>query len=138
MYQMHAFYAWVEPVPHTRTNFGEDLPLWLPGMMKRSIVDLAISFTIGTCAGGTNLYFRTPGQAWHWYAASFVFTSAHLVFSKEALRQLEFASKVDVSLQDNVMALRKWLRMNKIRFVTSELPAFCTALVAVLMSIDTV
>lgn len=133
---MHAFHAWVEPIAHTRTSFGDDLPLWLPGMVQRSIVDLAISFTVGTCAGGTNLYFRTPGQAWHWYAANLVFTLAHLIFSKEALRQLDGASKLDVSRRDNIMALQKWLRMNKIRFMISELPAFCTALVAVLLSVD--
>ncbi|PVH91648.1 hypothetical protein DM02DRAFT_663752 [Periconia macrospinosa] len=138
MYQMHAFHPWLQLIGHDSPSFGDDLSLWLPEMVKRSLTDLGISFIVGVSSGGLNLYVRTAGQAWGWYAASFAFTLAHLIFSQEALRQLEGAGNVEAGKQENAKALRKWLRMNKVRFFVSELPAFITAIMAVLLSLDAV
>jgi hypothetical protein len=131
---MHAFHPWVRLDEQKGSAFGQDLPLWLPDMVGRCIVD--ISFVAGVCSGGLNLYFRTESQAWVWYAASLGFTMAHLVFSKEALRQLKSAWNVHAERQTNLDSLQKWLRMNKIRFWMSEVPAFITAVMAVLLSLE--
>lgn len=107
-------------------------------MINRSIIDLAVSFSLGVLSGALNLFIPTEGQAWYLYAASLGFTLAHLIFSKEALRQLEFAGKMEGAGQENVKALEKWLQMNMIRFLISELPAFFTALAAVTLSLEAV
>ncbi|KAF2132469.1 hypothetical protein P153DRAFT_382094 [Dothidotthia symphoricarpi CBS 119687] len=136
MYQMHAFYPWLQPTTYREQFLGQALPYWLPSMVNRSLVDLTFSFTLGVCTGVLNLYVRTESQAWYWYAASLSFTLAHLVFSREALHRLQAAGRVEGAGQENLKALEKWLRMNKIRFLISEVPAFVTSLVAVFISLE--
>ncbi|KAF2874836.1 hypothetical protein BDV95DRAFT_300009 [Massariosphaeria phaeospora] len=135
LWQKHAFHAWLHPDSPAPSNV---LPKWHIRFTSSSIIDLGVQFVAGLVFGAANLYIRTEGDtvARKWYGASLAFTLAHVVFSKQAIDGLRAAQKVEGAGKPNLVALEKWLAVNRVRFYVSEVPALVAAVMAVGLSLQ--
>ncbi|KAL1966324.1 hypothetical protein VTN77DRAFT_4677 [Rasamsonia byssochlamydoides] len=132
--QVFTFQAWLQPSLPSPAN-GKVLPYWYDPWYNRSVPMLGVLVLLSIGGGVGNLTVGASGldnTTWRLYSASLACTLAHGLFSTLALEQIRNISKKENAGEGNLTGLRKWLVVNRYRFIVSEIPAFIAAVLAVI------
>ncbi|KAB5550770.1 hypothetical protein GE09DRAFT_1123640 [Coniochaeta sp. 2T2.1] len=127
------FGTWVQPPIRTLAN--STLPAWWTrgGLRWRWV--LIIFYPLNYILGILNLLVTgdQPGST-KWYLWGLSFSIAHMLFLRMALHRIA-AIENDVPKGNAVLSMESWLRMNWVRALITDLPAWLCFITAALKAL---
>ncbi|KAL2203727.1 hypothetical protein CC79DRAFT_1371759 [Sarocladium strictum] len=127
------FGTWVQP--EIRTQANSSLPAWWKrgGLRWRWV--LIIFYPATYILGLLNLLVddhQMPPGSTNWYRWGLAFSLAHMLFVPMALNRIEAIEKAVPRGNGVVLAMEAWLRMNWVRGLITDLPAWLCFVAAAL------
>jgi hypothetical protein len=125
--------------PEIRDQANAHLPAWFYRWNRRGRYPIILGYPITYLLGCLNLIvgrseLHAAGAA-KWYGLGLLFSIGHIaIYGKRALRLLR-EIKADIPKGNSTYTMGVWLRMNWIRALTTDLPAWLSFIVAALKSL---
>ncbi|KAF2268643.1 hypothetical protein CC78DRAFT_612920 [Lojkania enalia] len=129
--QVSVWSAWITPKIPFSIKGGSISPIWCKTWFWIVFNYLLPIYIISLSSTAINIYYLTPSDAARsWFITSFIFTALHLVFAPRVNVEVKIIMNEKLDGRPNLKAIEEWLRLNRIRFWTTDIPAFVTTLIA--------
>jgi len=132
--QVLVFRAWLAPpiAPHAKAASH-----WYTFFSNRLLKILVGIYLFAICSTIANVYTRTTGDeaARKWYTANLAFTIFHMLPSPKILDNLTIIKNIDGDGRTNLKGMEKWLAINTVRLLISDIPAFVSAVIATALTV---
>lgn len=127
------FGTWVEDPVRPLANSALSV-WWTRGGLRWQWI-LIIFYPLNYSLGILNLLVpESPPGSTTWYALGLAFSLAHMLFAPTALSRIATIEK-NIPKGNVVLSMESWLRMNWIRALTTDLPAWLCFIVAALKAL---
>lgn len=127
--------TWTRPTLRDRAN--DNLPAWFQLWGRRGRWPIILGYPINYSLALLNLAVarnELHGSA-KWYFLGFLFSLGHIAIYAKGAPKLLADIKNDVPRGNNTYSMEVWLKMNLVRALTTDLPAWVCFIVAALKAL---
>ncbi|KAF1961824.1 hypothetical protein CC80DRAFT_401863 [Byssothecium circinans] len=125
--------TWVHPSLRDRANVH--LPVWFQHWLRRGRWPIMLGYPANFSLAILNLIVARDECATMWYALGFLFTLGHVAIYARTAVKLLADIQADIPKGNSTHSMGVWLRMNWLRALTTDLPAWICFIVAALKTL---